>query len=132
MPARIPAGGAPRTRTTGGALTIADPRTCTERELMDKVVEIAQTCGWAAVHFGGNLHKRAWHDATGFPDLLLVHPGRGLIWFAELKSATGHYTERQERWRTLLIEAKLSYFEWRPADWPDIVQALSFGQARVA
>ena len=111
-------------------MPIADPRTCSESQLLERCQDVAQRCGWAAVHFGGNLHKRAWYDATGFPDLQLLHP-TGLIWFRELKSETGKLTIAQQRWRDLLIDAGQIYDVWRPHDWPDIVQALSFGKASV-
>ena len=52
-----------------------------------------------AVHFGGDLHGKAYYDATGFPDLLLIHAERNLVWFRELKSRTGKLTERQLRWQ---------------------------------
>ena len=99
---------------------------------MDNVADFARANGWMAVHFGGDLHGRAWYDASGFPDLLLVHAERNLTWFRELKSARGKLTDRQARWLRLLSEHGLNAAVWRPADWPDIVQALSFGKARVA
>jgi hypothetical protein len=104
----------------------------TERELLDAVVHIARLYGWVAVHFGGNQHGRAWYDATGFPDLLLVNSERGLIWFRELKTGRGKLTSRQQRWYDELTEAGLNVDVWRPTDFDDIVAALSFGQAGVA
>ena len=109
-----------------------DPLEWTERELQDQIVAFARIHDWMAVHFGGDLHGHAYYDSTGFPDLLLVHAGRGLIWFRELKSRRGKLTARQEGWQRKLADAGLNVDVWRPADWPDIVQALSFGAARVA
>lgn len=112
-------------------ITALDPRTCSENDLMVKTVEFARYCGWMAVHFGGNLHGRAWYDATGFPDLLLIHAERNLTWFRELKSEKGKLSARQQQWIDHLIEAGANVDVWRPADWPDIVAALSFGQGTV-
>ena len=107
-------------------------RSWTERQLQDRCVDLARRFGWLAVHFGGDQHGRAHYDAAGFPDLLLVHPGRNLIWFRELKSAKGKLTDRQQRWYDYLADSGINVAVWRPADWPDIVQALSFGKAWVA
>lgn len=109
-------------------ITSLDPRTCSENDLMVKTVELARHCGWMAVHFGGNLHGRAWYDATGFPDLLLIHP-TGLVWFRELKSTKGKLSARQQQWIDHLVEAGANVDVWRPEHWPDIVQSLSFGKA---
>ena len=110
-----------------------DYREWTEKDLLANVVEMARIHGWVAVHFGGNLHGRAWYDAAGFPDLLLLHaePPR-LTWFRELKSTTGKLTDRQEAWRDDLNAGGWNYEVWRPQDWPDIVTCLSFGKATVA
>jgi hypothetical protein len=104
---------------------------CTERELQIRVVDLARMYGWMAVHFGGDLHGKAHYDATGFPDLVLIHARRNLVWFRELKSAKGKLTDRQQRWYDRLVEAGANVDVWRPADWPDIVRALSNGAARV-
>jgi len=115
------------------SITMAnDYREWAEKDLLANVVQAAQMHGWVAVHFGGNLHGRAWYDAAGFPDLLLLHSQRRLTWFRELKSATGKLTDRQQRWYDELALGGWNVDVWRPGDWPDIVTALSFGQATVA
>lgn len=104
----------------------------TERQLQENVVEIARQWGWLAVHFGGNQHKRAHYDATGFPDLLLVHVDPPLIMFRELKSARGVMSNDQRRWQHKLGAGGFDVDVWRPGDWPAIVRLLSFGAAEVA
>lgn len=104
----------------------------TERQLQDNVVHVARTWGWLAVHFGGNQHRRAHYDATGFPDLLLVHVDPPSIMFRELKSTTGKLTPGQKTWQGKLGRAGFDVDVWRPDDWPGIVRLLSFGAAEVA
>lgn len=99
-----------------------------ERTLQEKVMTLARSMGWLAVHFGGDQSGKAWGDAAGFPDLLLIHVDPPNIWFRELKSTRGKLSPRQERWATKLSAEGLNYDVWRPADWPDIVQALTFGR----
>jgi len=111
----------------------ADYGEWSERDLLANVVEVARQHGWVAVHFGGNLHGRAWFDAAGFPDLLLLHaePPR-LVWFRELKSRRGQLSDRQEAWKDTLNRGGWNFDVWRPSDWPDIVACLSFGKAKVS
>ena len=104
----------------------------TERQLLDAVVDVARLHGWSSVHFGGDRHGRAWYDATGFPDLLLVNADRGLVWFRELKTAKGRMSGAQRRWYDYLAAGGFNVAIWRPDDFADIVAALSFGTARVA
>lgn len=104
----------------------------TERQLQDNVVDVAHRFGWLAVHHGGDQHRRAWYDTTGFPDLTLIHAERPQVWFREMKSATGKLTADQQRWIDRLTAAGHNVAVWRPADWPDIVAALSNGTARTS
>ena len=46
---------------------------------------------------------------------MLVHPKGGII-FAELKSAIGKLSERQQRWINTIIEAGGEAYVWRPSD----------------
>jgi len=52
---------------------------------------------------------------VGFPDLVLAHPKRGVI-FAELKSRVGKLSEAQERWIMTIRAAGGEAYVWRPAD----------------
>ena len=66
-------------------------------------------------------------DGAGFPDLVLVHPRRQLLAFAELKSDRGRVRPEQEAWLADLREAGVVAFLWRPSDWAAI-QAFLTGE----
>lgn len=97
----------------------APPLDCSEKEFQAAVIALATMNGW--------LHYHTWDSrksAAGFPDLVLVKPGRGVI-FAELKSATGVESLSQTAWRLALECAEANAVLWRPSDWPRIVEALT-------
>lgn len=112
----------------------------TEREWQDKIVDLARSCGWRVAHFGHAQTGKGWrtpvrYDGKGFPDLVLVHPLRKLVWFRECKvgSATskrGQPEPDQAAWGLALTMAGADYDVWRPADWESIVGELSEGRAR--
>ena len=120
---------------TAGILSRPDSR-ISERGFSDRVVELARWCGWTVAHFGAAQTSKGWrtpvrYDGKGFPDLVLVHPERGLVWFRELK-VTGRPLDPDQRvWRDRLTAAVANYDVWRPSDWADIVAALSNGRAEV-
>jgi hypothetical protein len=61
--------------------------------------------------------------SAGFPDLVLCHEQRGLI-FAELKTDKGKASDQQLAWlRTLHPHAEC--YLWRPSDITFIAQRLS-------
>jgi hypothetical protein len=91
-----------------------------ERDFQRQVIQLARLYGWPVAHFrpacngrGGWLTPVA-ADGAGFPDLVLVHPRRRLIAFAELKSDDGRVRPEQEEWLTALRAAGVSAFLWRP------------------
>src|SRR5262245_1693217 len=116
----------------GQVLTTAlarDHITLTERQFQDTIAQLARDhFGWKVVHFGGDLGKKAWYDAAGFPDLLMIGPA-GQILFREIKSETGRLTALQTRWSDWLQTRGADYATWRPSNWPDIVNVLSNGRA---
>lgn len=87
-------------------------RACSERELMDAIVEYAERHGW-----------RVWHDndsrrnAAGLPDLILMREGE-LLW-AELKTERGRVRPEQMDWLRELAEAGEEVYVWRPSEWFD-------------
>ena len=109
-----------------------------EADFADKVAHIARMYGWKIAHWGIGWTNRGYRtaarfDGSGFPDWVLVQPARGLIWFRELKAGTKPtrpLDPAQALWRQWLIAAGANYDVWRPADFDDIVAALSNGQAR--
>lgn len=74
------------------------------------------------------------HDSRrsqkGFPDLVLVHPRRGLILFVELKRHGQYPTIEQRLWRAALLcathgnDGHTRYFLWTPDDWDEVVTTL--------
>ena len=83
-----------------------------EKEFQDAVVEFARWTGWLVFH--DNDSRR---NVAGFPDLVLVHPVRGVL-FCELKTDTGRVTAAQQRWLDTLTAAGAEAYVWRPDDWP--------------
>lgn len=82
-----------------------------ERELQDHIVGLARSLGWLAYHT---------HDSRrsepGYPDLHLVHPGRGASLFRELKSTKGRISPDQRKWGAALTAAGQDFGYWYPAD----------------
>lgn len=116
----------------------APPQHATERGFQDAVVQLAQYFGWRVAHFGtaqtgsGHYTTPCRYDGKGFPDLVLVNPGRGLVWFRELKAGKRPHRDlepEQREWQVALAGACANVDVWRPSDWPDIVAALSSGRA---
>jgi hypothetical protein len=89
------------------------------------IVDAAHQFGWKVAGFRPARTETGWrtpvkYDATGWPDLTLVHPGNGILVFAELKSADGHTSPHQDLWADHLESVEQSnnsihYFEWRPS-----------------
>lgn len=95
-----------------------------EREFQNVVVEIAKWGGWMIYHPLPAQNTRGhWRTPTlgdvGFPDLVLAHPERGVI-FAELKSAFGKVSDVQTKWLVTLKAAGAETYVWRPSDLPEI------------
>lgn len=85
------------------------------------VIEIATLGGWSAYHTHDS--RRSNH---GWPDLVLAHPQRGVI-FCELKSANGRVRPEQQAWLDLLTSALpngTAVSLWRPDDMADIEHLL--------
>ena len=79
-------------------------------------------------HFRSAMTRRGRHvtagqgDFVGFPDLVLMKPGR--LIFAELKSAKGKTTSSQEKWLKMARDAGAEAYCWRPSDIDDIERIL--------
>jgi hypothetical protein len=95
-----------------------------EKEFQGAVMDAAKWLGWRCFHprtvqTVAGVHLTAFSGDAGFPDLVLVHKYRGVI-FAELKADRGRLTAEQSKWRDQLITAGAEYYVWRPKDWDDI------------
>lgn len=71
----------------------------TETELLGGVLAMAEVCGWRSFHVRPARTQSGWRtavqgDGRGFPDLVLLRPGRQVV--AELKSKTGKVTDEQQ------------------------------------
>lgn len=114
----------------------------TEAELQDAVIEFARTCHWRVWHFhdsrrevgrgdNGEAVLVGDADAAGFPDLVLCHPGRQRLIFAELKSQKGKTSPDQKDTLAALAQVvdgiengcgspgPVQVRLWRPIDWLD-------------
>lgn len=100
----------------------------TEAEFQAKIMDAAAWLGWRRFHprtvqTVRGYHLTAYQGESGFPDLVLAHPQRGVL-FAELKTDKGRPTVHQMMWRDVLERAGAEYHLWRPKDWPAIESRL--------
>jgi Holliday junction resolvase len=95
----------------------------TEAAFQAQVMTVLRLNGWLVAH----VRDARAQDATGLPDVVAVHPQRGVL-FAELKSATGRLRPDQERWIVALSrQAGVKVRVWRPDDLPEVI-ALAGGE----
>jgi hypothetical protein len=106
-----------------------------EDEFQKQVLELARRCGWRVAHFKKVLVQRpngstywvtpAAADGKGWPDLALVHPGRGLFLLRELKTDSGKLTPEQRLWLEDLARVPgLDVGVWQPGQWKEIERTL--------
>jgi hypothetical protein len=62
-------------------------------------------------------------DGKGFPDLVLAHRDRGVM-FVELKAEKGKLSAEQTAWGLRLAAAGATWHVWKPSDWPIIESTL--------
>jgi len=95
-----------------------------ERLFQDKVEQIAKMNGWLIFHPSPHQVRPGVFrsDGKGFPDLVLAHRERGLI-FAELKTAEGKLSLEQTKWLNYLAPWVEQYV-WRPAQLEMIAERL--------
>ena len=96
-----------------------------ERVFQDKVIQIAKMNGWLVFHpVPAQVRPGTWRsDGKGFPDLVLAHKQRGVI-FAELKTASGKLSYHQLEWLNA-IGPHAERYVWRPADLDAIAARLA-------
>jgi hypothetical protein len=92
----------------------------TEKAFQARIVRLARLRGWLCYH--------TWNakgSEPGFPDLVLVRPGR--LIFAELKTVRAKTTMAQQRWLSLLAHSVdgVETYCWRPQHWDDIDHMLT-------
>ena len=96
-----------------------------ERVFQDKVIQIAKMNGWLVFHpVHAQVRPGTWRSyGKGFPDLVLAHKQRGVI-FAELKTASGKLTHHQLEWLNA-IGPHAERYVWRPTDLDAIAARLA-------
>lgn len=114
----------PTTKRTSRSATPASkaPRP-SEKQFQAAVVELAERAGWLVFHVGDArkiVHRQGRPvvvpdpEAGGFPDLVLVHPKRRRVVYAELKKHDGRVRPKQKVWLEALAAAGQETFLWRP------------------
>ena len=97
----------------------------TEKVFQQCVENLAVRAGWRCYHTYDSRRSQ-----PGFPDLVLVHAGRGLLLFRELKTQTGKLTPAQRHWLADLKAAGSDVAVWRPLDWhTDVIRRTLTGDA---
>ena len=91
-----------------------------ESYFQSQVILLARLHGWLVMHTRAveirpGVWKTPLQGHAGFPDLVLAHKTRGVI-FAELKSDMGRLSDKQELWLQTLNDAGMEHHVWRPKD----------------
>ena len=111
------------------------PNLMIELDQKNTIVNFARNCGWLVHHdLPSQRANGSWATATqgdsGYPDLVLVHPGNltqnvpASIIYAELKTQRGKLTTGQQQWLDALQAAGQTAVVWRPTDLPDVLKKL--------
>ena len=90
-----------------------------EKELQQQVTDAARLYGWLCYH---TFDSR--RSAAGFPDLVLVHKDRGVL-FVELKSSRGRVSAAQQLWLDTLTEAGAEALLVRPDGLEALIRRLA-------
>lgn len=98
-------------------------RKLTGSDLQRQITDLAKLLGWQWVHFRPAQTNRGWRTPVegplghGWPDLVLVHPGRRRLLFVEVKRELGDdLTYEQEFVHGQLLAAGQEVRVWRPSD----------------
>lgn len=99
-----------------------------ERQFQDQVIAMAILYKWKVHHVRPGMTAKGRYMThvqghVGFPDLVLAHEERGLI-FAELKAAKGRLGVDQVDWLRTLDATGAECYVWRPDDWHFIQRRL--------
>ena len=91
-----------------------------ESYFQSQVIMLAKLHGWLVMHTRAvEIRPGVWKTPLtghpGFPDLVLCHASRGVI-FAEIKSSIGKLSTSQELWFGRLSAAGMEVHVWRPND----------------
>jgi hypothetical protein len=81
----------------------------TEKVLQSHVIGLATQLGWKVYHTHDSRRSQ-----SGWPDLVLAHPVKGVVLFRELKTMRGKLSQDQKNWIGWLKAAGLDATVWRP------------------
>lgn len=93
--------------------------TTTEADLREQIRTLCNVYGWL-MYFTHNSRR----SPAGFPDLVLAHPEKGRVIYAELKSDNGRVTPEQVSWLDALSACGQETYVWRPDDITEIARLL--------
>lgn len=119
---------------TPGAINTPPAPKISERAYQDLIVEAAHLFGWRAAHFRAAINARGHrmtpvaYDGEGYPDLTLLHPRLGVVWW-EVKDARGQPSPAQRAWLEHLTAGGWEARVVRPRDWDYVIQTLRRGPA---
>lgn len=108
----------------------------TEKECQRTIVAAARMCGWRVYHNrpteGANGRWRtALQGHAGFPDLVMVHPIGGHVWFVELKRRPNVLAPEQLAWADDLKAAGADWrIVWVPDELIDFCQLIADSSTR--
>jgi len=96
----------------------------TEKVFQEQVRKAAILTGWSCYHTWNS-----FRSTEGFPDCVLVHPKKGRLIFAELKSENGKVSEAQQQWLddlSTLVPLGVEVYMLRPSDfdwfWEEVLK----------
>lgn len=99
-----------------------------ESAFQSQIVQLAHTYGWLVQHTRPAKQGDRWLTPItgdpGFPDLVLAHPSRGVL-FVELKTQRGAVSEAQYQWGRTIRDGGAEWRIWRPKDYEEILKRLS-------
>lgn len=101
----------------------------TEASFQSAVIDLARRTGWKVMHTRPALNRSGrWSTPlqgdSGFPDLVLAHASRGVL-FVELKTNRGRVSPEQSEWLNTLTDAGATAVVWRPCDWRPLSEFLA-------
>jgi hypothetical protein len=114
------------------AVVVSDAAFKNEKDFTRWSQRQARDRGWLAGHLSnmqvvrmrdGNTRAIPDKNAAGFPDLVLVHPLRGIV-VAELKMPGRKPDEAQLRWLHVLGAVGIVTYVWYPRDVDEIIDVL--------
>lgn len=102
----------PRWDMTAQELRLRQMNSWSEKQFQDAVITTAKSMGYTLIYHTYDSRR----SEPGFPDLILIHPGKGITLWRELKSAKGRLSPAQKKWIEGARAAGNDIDVWRPAD----------------